>query len=632
MPFNKLKKVILFVLAFGVLVLISSSLLLLNATAAQVQLSNDNDTPAGVSPLTQSGDVYGAVLTPDASMYPLRVLSVEFVLFRLPDWVDSVDVRVCIYAMDNSIPDTQLGCSAPTTVTTFYPTFVSIKLPSEIILNSPDSFMAAVEFVTGAEGTTPSILLDTNTNILQGKNFFSTDGGSTWVEHYDFWAEPDQAGYNMIRATVETNYLQGKTIFLPLVLNNWQTIPPDTPVLNTISNPDGDRSYNVNWNAVTGVISYTLEEAGDSAFSISEIVYSGPDTSASISGQDIGTYYYRVKAANQFGSSEWSNIQSTNVTQEKPPYDWGLQQTGITNRLYAVHFIDAQTGWVLASDSKVLHTTDGGQNWEVLNATTTKSRNDLFFIDQNNGWIVGNNALIMRTTDGGKTWEEQISPVSDEFNFRTVQFVDSTHGWIAARKVWMDPEPPINQRFYGHVLRTTDGGQSWQSADYFSTFSADDLHFINQNEGWLLSTTFDSTWIDWWKAVYHTENGGTTWVRQSSSSTETDLADIFLIDSNKGWLVGEDDWNDGPVWQTTNGSFWSDANLGISGDLFGVQFVGSDDGWIRSQAAIWHTENGGDSWTTQTTEPGCADFNDFHFVSTGQGWIVGDNGVVCKNH
>jgi len=630
MSFNSIKRYVLFVIVSGILVLISSSLLLSNAIAAQVQLLNDNNTADSMSTLTQAGEVYGAALTPDATMYPVRVLSVEFALFRLPDSAASVDVRVCIYAMKNGVPDTQLGCSVSTTVTTFYPTFVSISLPSEIILNSPDSFMAAVEYITGAVGTTPSTLRDSNTSIPQGKNFFSIDGGSTWYEHYDFWTEPDQVGYNMIRATVDTNYLPIETINLPLVLNNWQPFPPDTPVLNAISNPNGERSYTVNWNAVTGVTSYTLEEAGDGAFTNPEIAYSGTDTSTSISGQYKGTYYYRVKAVNQYGSSDWSNIQSTQVTQDKPPYDWTLLQTGTTNRLFAVHFIDAQTGWVLASDWKVLHTTDGGQNWEILSSLTTKSRSDLFFIDQNNGWIVGNDALIMSTTDGGKTWEEQISPVSDDYNFRTVQFVDSTHGWIAARKVWMDPDPPINQRFYGHILRTTDGGQTWHSADYFSTYSADDLYFINQSEGWLLSTTFDPTWIDWWKAVYHTSDGGTTWVRQSSSLTETDLADIFFIDSSNGWVVGDDDWLDGPIWHTANGSTWSDANIGINGDQYGVQFVGSSDGWIRSLGAIWHTENGVDTWTTQTTEPGCADFNDFHFVSTGQGWVVGDNGVVCK--
>jgi hypothetical protein len=40
--------------------------------------------------------------------------------------------------------------------------------------------------------------------------------------------------------------------------------------------------------------------------------------SYAVMGQNLGTFYYRVKAENSLGSSPWSNIQSANVTVVPP--------------------------------------------------------------------------------------------------------------------------------------------------------------------------------------------------------------------------------------------------------------------------------------------------------------------------
>jgi hypothetical protein len=94
-------------------------------------------------------------------------------------------------------------------------------------------------------------------------------------------------------------------------------IPPAAPVLDPISNPDGDGNYTVSWSTVSGATSYTLEEDDNPAFSSPEPRCSGPDTSCPITNQEPGEYYYRVKASNIAGDSGWSNSVSVTVTQ--PP-------------------------------------------------------------------------------------------------------------------------------------------------------------------------------------------------------------------------------------------------------------------------------------------------------------------------
>jgi hypothetical protein len=104
-------------------------------------------------------------------------------------------------------------------------------------------------------------------------------------------------------------------IYLPLVMRI--VAPPSSPpVLNDISNPDGDGNYTVSWSAVSGATTYTLEEDDNADFSTPTTVYSGSGTSESMTGRDLGTYYYRVKASNESGSTDWSNTESVVVDVE----------------------------------------------------------------------------------------------------------------------------------------------------------------------------------------------------------------------------------------------------------------------------------------------------------------------------
>lgn len=107
---------------------------------------------------------------------------------------------------------------------------------------------------------------------------------------------------------------QGSAIYvayLPLVLKTM--VAPSAPVLDYISNPGGLASYTTSWSAVSGANNYVLEEDDSPDFSSPITVYSGRLTSALVSVDQLGTYYYRVRASNVLGASDWSNVQSVEV-------------------------------------------------------------------------------------------------------------------------------------------------------------------------------------------------------------------------------------------------------------------------------------------------------------------------------
>lgn len=207
--------------------------------AQSTELSNDNGVAEWSHPwLARSNRIIGAVLTPRPDLtYPIQVSAVKVILHRYDGANDSVTLRAHVYAISGGMPGRRLGSSVPTTITTFWPDWVSIHVDSSnVILDSPTPFMVAIEFIDAPADSTPATLTDTVDGIDVGKNFFSLDGGATWTEHYDLYTDPELIGHNMIRALVRDNARH--TIYLPGIARNWSpSTPTRTPTPTATSTP-----------------------------------------------------------------------------------------------------------------------------------------------------------------------------------------------------------------------------------------------------------------------------------------------------------------------------------------------------------------------------------------------------------
>ena len=119
-----------------------------------------------------------------------------------------------------------------------------------------------------------------------------------------------------------------------------------------------------------------------------------------------------------------------------------------------MHFIDQDNGWavggkVTGGKSIILHTSDGGSNWEEQDSgPDIRIINSVCFSDQENGWAVGGRqnsgsfyGRIIHTDDGGITWTQQQCNTSHYL--ADVTFVDSINGWAVGRN--------------GDILSTSDG-------------------------------------------------------------------------------------------------------------------------------------------------------------------------------
>lgn len=92
-----------------------------------------------------------------------------------------------------------------------------------------------------------------------------------------------------------------------------QTITLIAPTLSSISNPENDGNYTINWNTVSSATGYELQEDVSTSFSSPTTRYSGANNQLVVSGQAVGNWYYRVRATIGGVKSAWSNTVSTQV-------------------------------------------------------------------------------------------------------------------------------------------------------------------------------------------------------------------------------------------------------------------------------------------------------------------------------
>ena len=185
--------------------------------------------------------------------------------------------------------------------------------------------------------------------------------------------------------------------------------------------------------------------------------------------------------------------------------------------LNAVDFVDLNNGWAVGDSAFILHTTDGGESWSLqvnpFSGDPYQSFGDVKFIDLNNGWVVGTQGVILHTTDGGNSWSVQTSGTTR--NLRTVDFVDTSHGWAASGGV-------IETEVISH---TANGGDTWITQLSIVGCGFSSLKFIDANKGWAVGSG----------RIWHTTDGGLNWNVQLDSS---DLFEgIDFIDLNNGWVV-----------------------------------------------------------------------------------------------
>jgi photosystem II stability/assembly factor-like uncharacterized protein len=247
---------------------------------------------------------------------------------------------------------------------------------------------------------------------------------------------------------------------------------------------------------------------------------------------------------------------------------WIKMNTGTTNAINAVYFVNSMTGWFAGTSSEIRKTTDGGVTWNQVSTGVGSGMNDIWFKDLNNGFVIGNNGLLRKSVNGGTTWQTIASGVTT--TLRKIFFYDNNLGFIICGN--------------GQILRTTNGGSNW-SIVTTGAVVLNDIFFTTSQMGYAVGAY----------SLYTTQNGGQSWTLSSLTSAAP-LLRMFFPSHEVGYIVSD---GEGILRTTDAGATWTHTTTpnGQSDSWRGICFTDDYTGYIcGSLGRIDKTTDGGKHW------------------------------------
>ncbi len=296
--------------------------------------------------------------------------------------------------------------------------------------------------------------------------------------------------------------------------------------------------------------------------------------------------------------------------------NWKANRGKGTGDLVAVFFTSAEKGWIAGDNGYLAWTGDGGRNWTKQDIGTTESINEIYFRNDDNGYLVAGKKMFV-TRDGGRNWQElRIYKPGDFRNsspeFLSIRFADKKRG-IVIGSVLNSQDRVIDSL----VMRTEDGGETWQRIIVPSKKELYHLDFVGSSRCWIVGDD---------GLVLASTNGGASFQTQRSGIA-LDLYNVDFRDESEGYIVG----SKGTILRTENGGAnWETVKTAFPVTFMRVDFADDKNGVIVGyEGTILRSNDKGKNWVKQ--------FSDTKehlyglFFTKKYGWAVGANGVVIQN-
>jgi photosystem II stability/assembly factor-like uncharacterized protein len=228
---------------------------------------------------------------------------------------------------------------------------------------------------------------------------------------------------------------------------------------------------------------------------------------------------------------------------------------------------------VAVARSSIFKSTDGGNNWFGIGAMGMRFNNvpngplemrSVAIHPLNSNIMVSTDAgdRIFKTTDGGGSWRTVFQLPGDEI--RTIVYAPSNPtilyagcmipgGYQIDRPFPFDPSLPS----YG-VLKSTDGGETWQYANNGLESTTKNINHIAVHP-----TNPDTVYLgELNSGVYKSVDGGRSWFKNSTGITVPDVRAI-AIDYSNPRVVYAGSQRGGIYKSTNNGQDWQLINYGM---------------------------------------------------------------------
>ncbi len=361
-----------------------------------------------------------------------------------------------------------------------------------------------------------------------------------------------------------------------------------------------------------------------------------------------------------FGEIGWAvGAKGTLLKSENGGQSW-QQQSFLTKNatLLRVHFFDANHGWITGGDAAsgvIYSTTDGGRSWTAKALEDTARLDHLSFVDAQTGWLSASNK------EPGQ-WLNLSSPQIKDVTIKHLRFVDETHGWAIASK----DNGTVN------VIKTADGGQNWLFIDTPKLWANTRVLARSAEECWCIADANDTLIqingttskpvavpeggrlhdvyfegpafnlglaIGEQGVIMRSPDGGINWGKQPFADQSATLHRITFDDRARGWIGGEKEGAAVVYHSTDYGITWIPCSpLAHAVKIDQLHFADGKTGWAKivkdkpdntgALDGILSTQDGGLSWQEQKLPNlNHRPLRDFNFIDQTHAWLISDKEI-----
>ncbi len=221
-------------------------------------------------------------------------------------------------------------------------------------------------------------------------------------------------------------------------------------------------------------------------------------------------------------------------------------------------------------------------------------------IDHNHLFVIGGmeatgmgEVALATSTNGGHTWKTYL-PIEGANGIASSQedlsFVNAKDGWLL-----------LGAGYHPELLRTTDGGQSWQRCGSYANWPTIDMQLFNRTQGIGLGVVGDSN------AIIKTIDGTKSWkiigqlpVKKDLPYVGTNGSMIAMITPSQGYAIG----GDRNLYETENGGTqWYALSSPAPGHLLGITYSSAKHTLylITDKEQIYASSNEGKAWSKPIT-------------------------------
>jgi len=305
---------------------------------------------------------------------------------------------------------------------------------------------------------------------------------------------------------------------------------------------------------------------------------------------------------------------------------------------------DETSGYAVSYRGGICKTQDCGESWEQINQGLPIASYQLGFLNEYDGFSLHAGLFLLRTADGGYSWNwDTILPTSTYscmyFGGESCYFLNDSlqlvfsHDAANSWEIVQVPEPEtrysdmhfINNElgficgYHGELLKTTDGGLTWQDLQFAGGTNFSDIFSFDALHGWLIDYNGEK--------VFRTINGGESWIpAQIDIEGILQPIGVLFINETIGYIATEE----GFLCKSTDGGENWDSVYRFNYLRNDLVFFNENQGFCTDASKVYHTYDGGNSWSDGIEfGGGCGIFSLF-FLNQELGWLGGNKGLIAR--